>query len=122
MGRSLFIGKHTDFNYVEIAGSFAPAGTGAPTTARGVGYTVARTNVGEFTLTFVNAYPELVSREAHLSLATPDDKVAMCGVYTAASKTLVINIWDISGAALADVAADANNLVNFRVVFKESGT
>jgi hypothetical protein len=36
------------------------------------------------------------------------------------AKTIQIRVWDISGAAVADVAADANNRINFALVLKNS--
>jgi len=103
---------------VLVAGSFAPAAAGAPTTLRGAGFSVARSAAGKFTITFDQLYKTLVSATATLQLATADDKACQVGTYTAASKTLVISVWDDSDAALADVAANANNRVNFICVFE----
>ncbi len=107
--------------YVRLEGSFAPAGAGAPTDLRGEGFTVARTSAGLFTLTFPGGVGyELVKAEAHLQLATGDDKFAQVGTYTASAKTLTIRVWDISGAAETDVAANANNRINFSVTWAKN--
>lgn len=105
-----------------IAGSFAPNGASAVDSAsvRGKGFTVVRTSAGVFTITFADQYAKLISATATLQLATADDKYVLVGTYTAASKTLVLNVWDVSGAALTDVAADANNRINFSALFSIS--
>lgn len=105
---------------VIVAGSFAPAGSGAVTDVNGRGFSVARTGTGEFTITFDDKYPSLVSATATLQLASADDQVLHMGTYTAASKTLLITVWDISGEGAADIAADANNRVHFTVIFKNT--
>lgn len=108
---------------VVVSGSFAPDTANAPTDVRGVGFSVARTSTGLFTITFDSKYYQVNSATAALQLATGDDKVAQIGAYTAptatASGTLQIRVWDISGAAVADVAANANNRVNFSVTFQK---
>lgn len=104
-----------------IAGSFAPAGTGAPTTVRGSGFTVARTDVGIFTVTLTDAYVSCLSATATLQLATAADQYANVGdIDVASAKTVVIETWDVSDAALADITANANNRVNFVLVLKNS--
>lgn len=105
---------------VEVQGSFAPAGTGAVTTVNGTGFTVARTDVGEFTITLNESYNELVACTAGLMLATPGDQVLQFGAFSSANKTLVLNVWDISGGALADIAADADNRIHFRLTLKRT--
>jgi len=104
---------------VYIMGSFAPNGSSAVSAAsnKGSGFTVARTSTGLFTITFESIYPGYRSFTASLQLASGDDKFCQIGAYVAASKTLQIRVWDVSGAAVADVAADANNRINFCAVF-----
>jgi hypothetical protein len=101
-------------------GSFAPAATGAPTALSGTGWTVARTSAGLFTITFAEKYPEMIKATATLQLATKDDKVTQIGTYDGSAGTLQIRVWDFSGADVADVAADANNRVNFSVTFRNT--
>lgn len=105
---------------VEIAGSFAPAGTGAPTAVRGHGFTVARTSAGLFTITFESKFPSYIHADAGLQLASGDDKFAQVGAVDLAARTMQVRIWDISGAAVADVSADANNRVNFTIKFRNT--
>jgi len=107
---------------VTIAGSFAPNGSSAVASAsvKGKGFTVARTGTGTFTVSFSDAFPKCISATASLQLASGDDKLVQVGAIDVAAKTMVLRVWDISGAAVADVAADANNRVNFNVVFSNS--
>jgi hypothetical protein len=107
---------------VVITGSFAPNGSSALSAAStyGRGFTVARTSAGLFTITLADQYYQLESATATLQLATGDDRFVQFGTYTAASKTITLRIWDISGAAETDVSANANNRVNFCLVFKNT--
>lgn len=110
-----------DNGVVFLQGSFAPAGAGAPTAQLGKGFSVARTSTGLFTVTLQDAYVSMLSCKATLQLAVGDDKFAQIGVVdVVTAKTLQIRIWDISAAAVADVAADTNNRVNFSMLLKNS--
>lgn len=102
-----------------VTGSWAPAGTGAVTTVRGAGFTVARTDVGVFTITFSEKFPSLVSANATAQLAAAADTQAQAGTYTAASKTLVVRT--LTAGSEADIAANANNRVNFICWFRKTG-
>lgn len=108
--------------YVVVPGSFAPnAGSAIVATSnKGKGWTVARTSAGLFTITFDAKYVDLIYFDAGLQLAVGDDKYCQPGTYTAASKTMTVRVWDISGAAETDVAANANNRINFLAVFDNS--
>jgi hypothetical protein len=107
---------------VPIMGSFAPDTADPVTSAKGKGYTVAYTSPGTYTVTFTHGWNDLISATATLQLASADDKFAQIGTYTAAtasaSATLVIRVLDASGAAVAEVAANANNRVNFTCWFR----
>lgn len=106
--------------YVAISGSFAPNGSSAlvATSTYGAGFSVAYTSTGLYTITFEDTYKTLVSATATVQLASGDDKFLQFGAYNATAKTLTIRCWDISDAAVADIAANANNRINFHVVFK----
>lgn len=105
-----------------LAGSFAPNGSSALVAAdtKGLGFTAAYVSTGLYRLTFANAYGALNSATATLQLATGDDKYVQIGTYTAADRTLDIRVWDASGGAVADVAANANNRINFVCVFDDA--
>lgn len=106
-----------------IFGRFFPDTANAPTVDANskVGWSVARTAAGSFTITFEDKYDTLVSFVATLQLASGDDKAVQIGTYTAASRTIVVRVWDTSGAGNADVAANANNSISFIAVFKNTG-
>ena len=107
---------------VIVAGSFAPNGSSAISASSrlGRGFSVARTSAGLFTITFSDKYNQLLSFVSSLQEATAGDQVLVNGVYTAASKTITITNWDISDAAAADIAANANNRIHFVAVFQDS--
>ena len=106
-----------------VAGSFAPDTANAPTDVRGSGFSVVRTSQGLFTITFTNTYGALVSAVATLQLASTDNYMTQVGSYVAASRTLEIRVIDDAGAGqVQDVAANANNRVNFVCVFDDSLT
>lgn len=101
-----------------ICGSFAPAGTGTITDPKGDGWSATRTGVGTFTITFDSNYNEMISANATLQLASAADSKVQIGSYDSAASTLVIRT--ITGTAAADIAANANNRVNFMVAMKRS--
>jgi len=112
-------------NLEVVAGSFAPDSANAPTTLRGRGFTVVRTSAGLYTLTFENRFAGCVSATATLQLASADDKMAQIGTIAnskTSTNTAQIRVWDISGAAATDVAANANNRVNFCFIFKRDSS
>lgn len=110
--------KATGREQVLMAGSFAPAGTGAPTDVRGVGFTVARTAVGVFTLTLDRVFSKLISGTATLQLNASADSQAQLGAVSLTAKTVVIRV--LTAGSDADIAANANNRVNFVLVLGES--
>lgn len=105
---------------VLVHGSFAPNGSSAVSSAsnKGKGWSVARTSAGLFTITFENPYADLVSFTQTLQLASGDDKVLQAGAYSASNKTITIRVWDISGAAVADISANADNRIHFVAAFR----
>jgi hypothetical protein len=106
-----------------IAGSFAPNGSSAVDAAsvKGKGFSVARTSAGLFTITLQDAYTALLGADAVLQLAAAADQFVQIGaVDVVTAKTIQIRVWDISDAAVADVAANANNRINFVFVLSNS--
>jgi len=106
-----------------IAGSFAPNGSSAvaSTSNKGKGFSVARTSTGLFTITLQDAYTALLAASANLQLTTGDDKFVQIGAIDVVSaKTIQIRVWDISGAAVADVSAAAGNRINFVLILSNS--
>jgi hypothetical protein len=114
--------------YVEVHGRFKPNGsssiTNNTTNCKGFGWTVARTNTGYFTVTFTDYCEEIISFLPFASFvnATARDQVIQGGALSASSKTAIIYCYDISGAGVADITADADNWVHFIAVLKMSNS
>lgn len=110
-----------------VFGSFAPNGSSAlvATSTRGTrsGFTVAYVSTGLYRITFEDSWKaaDVDSKWLALQLASTDDKYLVFGPFVdgtaTAGATLDILCRDISGAGLADIAADANNRIDFGVVF-----
>lgn len=107
---------------VIIAGRFKPNGSSAmdQTETYGRGFTVAYTSTGLYTITFTDKYNQLISFVPSLAEGTAGDQYVIGGTYTASAKTMTIQAWDVSGAALADIAAATNNYISFIAVFMNS--
>jgi len=105
---------------VEICGSFAPNGAGAidNTANAGKGFSVTRSGAGTYLVALDDPFFAYETAIVTLQLSAADDK--MLQVTGALGQTFTITCWDISGAAAADIAANANNRVNFRCVVKNS--
>lgn len=89
-------------------------------TGRGVA-SVVLTSTGVYTVTLQDVYPSLLSATASVQLASADDKVAAnIGAVDLNAKTIQVRIYDISSAALANVAAATGNRVNLTLVLKNS--
>lgn len=108
-------------DYVILKGSFSPANTDPPTAAKGRGYSVARADVGEFTVTFDQVGVDLVHAGCGLMMAVPDGHYAALGAYDPDAKTLTIWLMDAADAA-DDLAADADTEIHFEVTFNQSET
>ena len=118
--------KSAKHGLIEVGGSFAPNGASAidQTQNKGntTGWSVAYTSAGTYTITFTDKWTAApIAIVGSLQLAAADDKFLQAGTFTAATNTtaatLVLRVWDVSGAAATDVAANANNRVNFRCTF-----
>lgn len=103
-----------------ILGSFAPAGTGAPTDVKGDGFSVARTDVGIYTITLDSLWNDLISANATMQHESVADLVPQFGDYVAASGTIVLSI--LAAATATEVAADANSRVHFQLAMKRTTT
>lgn len=105
---------------VHFSGSFAPNGASAVSNAsnKGLGWTVARTSAGLFTITFSDAFAALQSAVATTQLATAADMTAQIGVVSLSAKT--VQIRTLVGATETDIAAAAGNRINFHIVFRNS--
>jgi hypothetical protein len=105
---------------VLVQGSFVTAGSGAPTTVQGRGYTVARTATGTYTITLGGTYYNLLAATATLQSSSLTDQFLQWGaVDTSVAKTLVLRVWDVSAAAATDVTGP---IVHFTLYLKHSSS
>ena len=89
-------------------------------TGRGVA-SVVLASTGVYTVTLQDVYPTLLSATASVQLASADDKVAAnIGAVDLNARTIQVRIYDLSTAALANVAAASGNRVNLMLVLKNS--
>jgi len=105
---------------VVIAGSFAPNGSSAISAAsnEGLGWSVARTNTGLYTITFSDKYAALVSFDLTLQMNTPAAQVLCAGAFSQSGKTITIT--NFTSGSAADIAANANNRIHFTACFRNS--
>lgn len=107
-----------------VAGRFRPNGSSAvdTTLSKGVGFTPARTGTGVFRITFTEKYQALLNFQAQLWLNAASDQKIDVGAYVAPTSTasgyIDITVWDISGAAAADISSNANNWISFVAHFQ----
>ena len=85
---------------------------------KGKGFTAVKSGTGIVTVTFDDVWPDLLSAIVTLQLGTASDQFAQVGVYSASAKTLILNIWDVSGTALANPANSGR--LNFRCTFQNT--
>ncbi len=109
-----------DQSVVPIQGSFAPDTASPVTSVLGRGFSVAHTSTGLFTITLDQVYQALLAANCSIQLATGDDKMVQFGAIDMAARTIQIRVWDISAAAVADVAANANNRIHFQLMVRDS--
>jgi len=112
-----------DVGEVRVQGSFAPNGASAVASASyvGLGWSVARNSAGNFTITFQDDFPALISAQATLQLATTGaGQVAhFQAIDVASAKTAVLQVYDNAGVA-ADIAANAGNRIHFCFIMRNS--
>ncbi len=105
-------------NRVQIQGSFAPAAAGAPTAIVGAGVeSVVRTAQGVFTVTLRDVWNQCDSAMATLQLNAAAARSIQVGAINLANRTVVIRVIDAAGAE-QDVAANANNRINFELIMR----
>lgn len=102
---------------VAYSGSFGLNGTGAPVNLRGRGFTVAYTSVGLFTITFNDKFGQLDALIPSIQYKTAAAAVPQVGLITAT--TAQVRNLDAAGS-VQDIAADADNRMNFIAYFRAS--
>lgn len=102
-----------------IAGSFSIAASGgAATKTAGLGWSVAKSATGEYTITLEDSYPALISATATTEAATPVDLVAQIDNHnvSAATPTVVLNL----NAGATPTEPSAVTSVHFILVLQNS--
>jgi len=105
-------------NRVQIQGSFAPDTANPPTAIVGAGVeSVVRTAQGVFTVTLRDVWNQCDSAMATLQLNAAAARSIQVGAINLALRTVVIRVIDAAGAE-QDVAANANNRINFELIMR----
>lgn len=105
--------KCLDRGYYEIAGSFQCNAANPPLLPAGVGFTATRTGLGEYLLTLSEPIIEFISGCATLALNAAAAQYCQLGAVVVATPSVAIRI-----PGGADVAAHADNRVNFSLVVR----
>lgn len=110
----------TPFSYT-IKGSFAPNGASAIDQASNRGdqlrWSVARAAQGEYDVTLADNINAITAVTAVVQLAAAAARYIQIGAVNTAARTVRIRVVDASGVA-QDVAADANNRINFQITVR----
>ena len=121
MAEKIFFGVQALNPHVKIiAGTFKPNGSSAIDNAnnKGAGWTVARTGTGKYVITLDDKYPGLLSGQVSLQHNGAGDKKVHWGAIDIAAKTL--EIFSITTASAADLAAHAQNHVHFTLILRNT--
>lgn len=97
----------------DIPGSFQVNAALAPLAVKGKLFTVARTGVGEYTITLKDRVPEIDTVSHAPQCAVAGTFTTELGAISLVNRTIVIRT--LAAGVPADIAADANNRVNFNV-------
>ena len=104
---------------VEVCGNVTIGAAGAVDVTTGTGFSIAHTTTGVYTITLDDQYQAFIAGNCNVQFYTTTstnfDLTAQFGLYVAADRTLVIRIWDHSGAALADPADDDSIHFNLKL-------
>lgn len=126
MQRSLDIPKTLQRQAVCVMGSFAPnaSSTIDATSRKGTGWSVAYISTGLYRITF-NAdtkMQDLISATATLMMNASALSFLQVGAYNSTNRTLDIRAYtEAAGTiALADIAANANNRIQFSCWFRNT--
>ncbi len=103
-----------------IAGRFFPNGASAiAVDTLWNGFSVARTGVGQYTITLSDSYPAIVAYRADLQLnAVADLKLQWGAIDVVTAKTLVLNA--LAVATPTEIAANANNSISFALILRNT--
>ena len=109
---------------IPLIGSFAPNGSSAvaATSRKGLGYTVARTAAGLFTVTLTDKFADIVTCTAQVQAPAAVDLKAQIRTITASSASVAasVQIALLAVATDTDQAANANARVHFVIWVRNS--
>jgi hypothetical protein len=114
--------KETTFGTgrLRVNGSFRPAGVGSPTVVAGKGFSISRTDVGNYLITLDRKYTTLVDGVCSVRTAAKTVTNVQFGDYDSSLGTMQIDTY--VGGVEADLASDVDNVVNFEMVFARGGS
>jgi len=117
------IPAHTPRRYL-IHGSFAPNGSSALVASTVKGdvqlFSVAYVSTGLYRVTLTYRAESIEDVVATLQLAAAASQGLQVGAVDEANRTIDLRVVNSSTGAVADVAADANNRINFTVALRGS--
>jgi len=102
-----------------IAGHFTIAASGgAATKVAGLGWSVAKSATGEYTVTLEDKYPTLISATATVEAATPVDLVAQLDSHDVSAATPIV-VFNLNAAATPTEPAAVTD-VHFTLILQNS--
>lgn len=99
---------------VPIIGRFDVSAAGVVSSAVGDKVTPTKVGTGNWRLTFDDTFPTLVSADVSFQPDSAGDQIESVGAWDSTNKTLDIQLYDVSGSALANAAGT----INFSVFFQ----
>lgn len=120
--RTLFDMQSISRGVVHIPGAFRPNGAGAidNTLNKGHGWTVARTGVGVYRVTFEDVWVDWISIQAALSKAALADEYVRVAAIDVPNKIFDIFAHDGATPAALEIASDADTWVSFLAIMKNT--
>ena len=108
-----------------VSGAFKPNGSSAidNTVNKGVGWTVAYTSTGLYTVTLDRVYYGHYGVLLTLAMNALTDTQLQLGAIDLTAKTILINAYNIDAegaVSLVDIAAHANNWIHFAAFMKRT--
>jgi hypothetical protein len=111
--------RHVGNRRVRVSGRFFPNGNGAIDNTQNIGktgWTVARTGVGQYTITLDRRFLKVMPMGSELQLAALAVRSLQWGAITATATGWTFVLTCIDGTATAqEIAANANNSVSFDI-------
>lgn len=127
MDKPTFQVKSRNDHIVIVTGKFKPNGTSAidntvnMPSGVGIGFTVARTDVGTYVVTLDDKYPRLIDVRCNrwATAAIVDHEFTLIAETVATDGKFTV-VYSVAGAA-ADIAAHADSWISFTAFLRDSG-